>query len=149
MTHPPTAPAATTPVATRTVTAIVEVGDQRGRLLGFPTANLHPADCDLRPRGVYAAVAVTADGTRWPAAVNVGTRPTFTGGGVRPSVEVHLIGFDGNLYGQTLTVDFLAKLRDEVHFESVGALVAQLHADIEAAADAVEDATWAPCELAG
>ena len=112
----------------------VEVGDQRGRLLGFPTANLHPTDLDEIDQGVYAAIACAEDGTWWSSAVNVGTRPTFTGGGVRPSVEVHLIGFDGDLYGQRMTVRFVERLRDEVRFESVDALIEQLRADVAAAA---------------
>ena len=116
------------------VTAVVEMGDQRGRTLGFPTANLHPVDSDERERGVYAATAMTPDGRWWPAAVNVGTRPTFTGNGARVSVEVHLIGFDGDLYGQLLTVQFVRRLRDEVRFASIDALVTQLRADVAAAA---------------
>ena len=119
---------------TATVTATVELGDQRGRLLGFPTANLHPARSDRRPHGVYAAVACADDGVWWPAAVNVGTRPTFTDGRAKPSIEVHLIGYDGDLYGQSLTVRFVGRLRDEVKFESVDALVQQLRRDVEAAA---------------
>ena len=121
------------------VTSIVEFGDQRGRLLGFPTANLHPARCDRRPHGVYAAVAHAEDGVWWPAAVNVGTRPTFTDGRAKPSVEVHLIGFEGDLYGQSLTVRFLERLRDELKFESVDALVQQLRRDVETAAAIVAD----------
>lgn len=120
------------------MTAIVEVGDRRGRTLGFPTANLHPADVD-RPTGVYAATVDTADRKVWPAAVNVGTRPTF-GGDDRVSIEVHLIGFDGDLYGQPLTVHFLERLRDEVRFSSIDALVDQLRADVAAADRAVKAA---------
>ena len=119
------------------VTSTVQFGDQRGRLLGFPTANLHPARSDRRPHGVYAAVACAEDGVWWPAAVNVGTRPTFTDGRAKPSIEVHLIGFEGDLYGQSLTVRFLERLRDELKFESVDALVQQLCRDIEAAATIV------------
>ena len=119
------------------VTSTVEFGDQRGRLLGFPTANLHPARSDRRPHGVYAAVACAEDGVWWPAAVNVGTRPTFTDGRAKPSIEVHLIGFEGDLYGQSLTVRFVERLRDELKFESVDALVQQLRRDVETAATIV------------
>ncbi|HRE03081.1 MAG TPA: riboflavin kinase [Ilumatobacteraceae bacterium] len=104
------------------VTAMVELGDQRGRQLGFPTANLHRADCNEQMRGVYAAIACTADGVWWPAAVNVGRRPTF-GGDVRTAIEVHLIGFAGDIYDEMLTVRFLQRLRDEVRFESIEALI--------------------------
>jgi riboflavin kinase/FMN adenylyltransferase len=121
------------------LTAIVELGEQRGRLLGFPTANLYPPDSSSRPRGVYAAVARTSDGNRWAAAVNVGTRPTFTGDASRVSIEVHLIGFDADIYGQALEVTFVQRLRDEVRFESIDALIAQLGHDVEAARDAVHE----------
>jgi riboflavin kinase / FMN adenylyltransferase len=115
----------------------VQLGEQRGRTLGFPTANLRPADCGQRSVGVYAAVARTPDGVWWPAAVNVGRRPTFTGGDAAITIEVHVIGFDGDLYGQTLTVHFLERLRDEVRFTSVEQLVEQLRRDVAAAADVV------------
>lgn len=109
------------------------MGDQRGRLLGFPTANLYPDDRAERPRGVYSALARTSDGPWWPAAVNVGTRPTFTNGDTKVSIEVHLIGFEGDLYGRMLTVHFVDHLREEVKFDSIDALIAQLHRDIAVA----------------
>src|SRR5919206_360967 len=84
----------------------VVVGDRRGRELGVPTANLVPDDAYVSPgHGVYAA---TADG--YPAAVNVGVRPTFdTGRGLL--IEAHLIGFDGDLYGKQLRIAFLERMR--------------------------------------
>jgi riboflavin kinase/FMN adenylyltransferase len=131
---PPSQPSPGAPqLAVPTVTSIVQVGDKRGRLLGFPTANLYPNDVESWPGGVYASRALTQDGAWWPAATNVGTRPTFTDGRVTPSIEVHLIGFDGDLYGQPLTVVFLERLRGEVRFGSVTELVAQLRRDIDEA----------------
>src|SRR5215467_957601 len=118
------------PAPSGEITSVVEFGDQRGRLLGFPTANLHPSTPHGWRHGVYAAIARAEAGIWWPAAVNVGTRPTFTDGRAKVSIEVHLLGFDGDLYGQALTVRFLARLRDEVRFESIDALVAQLHRDV-------------------
>jgi riboflavin kinase/FMN adenylyltransferase len=114
-------------------------GDRRGRELGVPTANLVPDDSLVVPgHGVYAAwVHVTPVGAHSaepsasarPAAVNVGVRPTFeTGRGLL--VEPHLIGFEGDLYGETLRIAFLERLRGEKRFESVDALVEQMHQDI-------------------
>jgi len=104
----------------------VVAGDRRGRELGVPTANVVPDERYVVPgHGVYAA---TAHGH--PAAVNVGVRPTFeTGRGV--VVEAHLIGFEGDIYGETLRIEFLARLRGEKRFESVDELVAQMNRDVE------------------
>ncbi|MEK6327236.1 MAG: riboflavin biosynthesis protein RibF [Actinomycetota bacterium] len=103
-------------------------GDERGRKLGFPTANIVPSDDLVCPgHGVYAAFA---DGR--PAAVNVGVRPTFeTGRGLL--VEAHLIDFDGDLYGRTLRIAFISRLRGERRFASVEELIAQMHRDVEVA----------------
>ena len=103
-------------------------GDHRGRELGMPTANLVPDDRTVVPgHGVYAAWA-----HGHPAAVNVGVRPTFDSGrGVL--VEAHLIDFDGDLYGQTLRVAFLERLRGEKRFDSVDELVDQMGRDVERA----------------
>jgi riboflavin kinase/FMN adenylyltransferase len=104
-------------------------GDRRGRTLGIPTANLVPEDALVSPgHGVYAALVHT-DAGDWPAAVNVGVRPMFvTGRGLL--IEAHLIGFDGDLYGQTARLAFLERLRGEKAFDSVDALVEQMHRDI-------------------
>jgi riboflavin kinase / FMN adenylyltransferase len=103
-------------------------GDKRGRELGMPTANLVPDDAYVVPgHGVYAAWA-----HGYPAAVNVGVRPTFqTGRGL--VVEAHLIAFDGDIYGETLRIAFLERLRGEKRFESVDELVAQMNRDVEQA----------------
>jgi riboflavin kinase / FMN adenylyltransferase len=103
-------------------------GDKRGRTLGFPTANVVPSEDYVYPgHGVYAAFA---DGI--PAAVNVGVRPTFeTGRGVL--IESYLIDHEADLYGRTLRMAFIARLRGEKRFASVEELVAQMHRDVEAA----------------
>jgi len=111
----------------------VVTGDRRGRTLGMPTANLVPDDAFVCPgHGVYAA---TAGGH--PAAVNVGVRPTFdTGRGLL--VEAHLIGFDGDLYGQQLRIAFLERMRGEKRFDSVDELVEQMQRDVVEAREIAE-----------
>lgn len=119
------------------VTGRVEKGAQRGRTLGFPTANL-VCQGDLLPKpGVYAAwvQGVAGDGVkdlRCAAAVNVGHNPTFTPDG-KVQVEAHLIDFVGNLYDTTLRVHFATRLRDEKRFDNVDALVAQMRQDVDQA----------------
>lgn len=104
----------------------VVAGDQRGRELGFPTANIVPDPSLAAPgHGVYACRV----GERL-AAVNVGVRPTF-GNDLHPLVEAHVLDFAGDLYGQRLTIEFVERLRGEERFESVDALVAQMHQDVE------------------
>jgi riboflavin kinase / FMN adenylyltransferase len=107
-------------------------GDRRGRELGMPTANLVPDDALVHPgHGVYAAWA-----HGYPAAVNVGVRPTFdTGRGLL--IEAHLIGFEGELYGETLRIAFVERMRGEKRFESVDELVEQMNRDVEQAAATV------------
>ncbi len=107
-------------------------GDARGRGLGFPTANVEPDARKVRPaNGVYAAWAWVA-GQAHPAVVNIGHRPTF-GAAPRPRVEAHLLDFHGDLYGQTLSLDFLQRLRAERAFPSVDALRAQIARDVQQA----------------
>jgi riboflavin kinase / FMN adenylyltransferase len=113
----------------------VVAGDRRGRELGVPTANVVPDERYACPGGgVYAALAGVGGALEHPAAVNVGVRPTFDSDGAL-LVEAHLIGFDGELYGDRLRIAFIERLRDERRFDSAGALVEQMHADIEAARD--------------
>jgi riboflavin kinase / FMN adenylyltransferase len=101
-------------------------GDERGRELGFPTANLIPDDALVCPgHGVYACLA---DGH--PAAVNVGVRPTFvTGRG--ELIEAYILDFEGDLYGRQLRLDFLSRLRGERRFQSADELVEQMHRDVQ------------------
>src|SRR6201993_5373357 len=104
----------------------VVTGDQRGRALGFPTANIVPDEALVCPgHGIYAARTPGAC-----AAVSIGVRPTF-GTGRALLVEAYLLDFDGDLYGRTLRIDFLARLRGERRFESPEALVEQMTRDIE------------------
>ncbi len=105
-----------------------------GRQLGIPTANLQPPEGRLVPaNGVYACYAHTPDGGVWPAVVNVGVRPTIAPDHL--TVEAHLLDFEGDLYGQSLTLEFIARLRDEEAFPSLNALVAQIRQDILRARD--------------
>jgi riboflavin kinase/FMN adenylyltransferase len=109
--------------------SVVE-GDQRGRALGFPTANLVPDDRLVVPgHGVFAAFA-----NGHAAAVNVGIRPTFeTGRGLL--IEAYLIDFDGDLYGQNLRIAFVSRLRGEKRFPSVEDLISQMHRDVAEASE--------------
>jgi riboflavin kinase/FMN adenylyltransferase len=111
-----------------TLTNEVVDGDRRGRELGFPTANLRPPDRKVVPgHGVYACLATVLDSTR-QAAVNVGVRPTFGGGEVL--VEAYLIDFEGDLYGNELTLEFVQYLRPEITFDGVDPLIAQMDEDV-------------------
>jgi riboflavin kinase/FMN adenylyltransferase len=112
-----------------TLTGIVVHGQKRGRILGFPTANLsiHDARKIIPKNGVYC-VDVDYDGRVWRGMLNIGTRPTFKDGH-HPSVEVHLIGFEGDLYGQSITVRFVDRIRDEMKFSGMDELRAQLDLD--------------------
>ena len=107
-------------------------GAQRGRSIGFPTANLAVEDEQAIPdRGVYAGWAMLHS-DRHPAVINVGVRPTFDG--TRTTViEGHLLDFDSDLYNEMLKLDFVHRLRDERRFDGVEALVAQIRADIASA----------------
>jgi riboflavin kinase/FMN adenylyltransferase len=105
---------------------VVAHGDARGRELGYPTANIVPAEDLACPgHGVYACLA---DGR--PAAVSIGVRPTFqTGRG--ELIEAYILDFEGDLYGSTLTLEFLKRLRGERRFESAEALIEQMRLDVE------------------
>ncbi|MCH8256361.1 MAG: bifunctional riboflavin kinase/FAD synthetase [Proteobacteria bacterium] len=107
-------------------------GAQRGREIGFPTANLEQIDTLLPGPGVYAGRAYT-DKKCWPAAINIGTNPTFNEETLK--IEVHLVGFDGSLYGCPLEVDILARLREIQPFSSVEELQRQLALDVKSAKD--------------
>jgi riboflavin kinase / FMN adenylyltransferase len=112
----------------------VTTGQGRGKALGFPTANLERIETLIPGNGVYA-VSVRHGGRSWPGATNVGPNPTF-GEKVR-KVEVHIIGFDGQLVGQELEVDFMERLRDTKPFAGVPQLVEQLHLDVGRAREIV------------
>ncbi len=111
------------------VRGLVVRGDGRGRQLGFPTANLRVADGDklIPPPAVYAVRAVLSRGT-FPGALHLGPRPTFRGS--PPTVELHIIDFQGGIYGEEVRVDFISRLRDVHPFASVEALVEQMRSDV-------------------
>jgi riboflavin kinase/FMN adenylyltransferase len=116
-------------------------GDGRGRQIGFPTANLALDDArKLVPkRGVYATQVQLPGGRHCGGMMNIGRRPTFDGMDV--TAEVHLLNFEGDLYGEHLSVQFLQRLRDEQRFESAEALAAQLSEDEQRCTAVVEAVT--------
>jgi len=118
-----------------TLAGAVAHGDERGRELGYPTANLVPDPAFVTPgHGVYAARATTSTGRTHPAAVSIGVRPTFvTGRG--ELIEAYLLDFEGDLYDSRLEIAFLKRLRGEKRFDSVDALIAQMAIDVDAARD--------------
>jgi riboflavin kinase / FMN adenylyltransferase len=106
-------------------------GDHRGRSIGFPTANLdYPTDKALPSNGIYACWAWLG-AERFAAAINVGLRPTVKSDQTVPNVEAYLLDFDREIYGQHLRLDFVARLRDELKFDSLDALIEQMHGDVE------------------
>lgn len=109
------------------VPAVVITGRGRGRLLGFPTANLQISEHCAVPEGGVYAVYVLHEGKRHPAVANIGFRPTF--GGDERSVEVHVLDFDGDLYDQQIRLQFVEHLRPERRFSSPKGLVAQIARD--------------------
>ena len=109
----------------------VIVGMKRGRKLGFPTANISVGDPDklLPLEGIYA-VHGWVDGRPHPGLLHLGPRPTFSG--FPPSIELHLLDWDGDLYGRVIRVDFMHRLRAIEPFASAAELVEQMHRDVEA-----------------
>jgi riboflavin kinase/FMN adenylyltransferase len=118
------------------ISGVVAHGDGRGRTIGFPTANLEGIDVVIPAAGVYAAIATVAD-QRIPAAIHIGQSPTF-GSGKASKVEVHLIGFDGDLYDQNLSVEFVDRIRGAVRFETADALAQQLGKDLQSVQQVLE-----------
>jgi riboflavin kinase/FMN adenylyltransferase len=109
---------------------VVVRGDRRGRLLGFPTANLlTPARAAVPADGVYAGWLMRDGETdRLPAAISIGTNPQFSGKDRR--VEAYVLDFDGDLYGDRVGLDFIARLRPMRRFDQVELLVAQIESDV-------------------
>ncbi|NQT92051.1 MAG: bifunctional riboflavin kinase/FAD synthetase [Lentisphaerae bacterium] len=106
-------------------------GRNLGRALGFPTANIDPHNEVIPPLGVYAAYALLEDGSVEKGVTNVGVRPTISlPGDGGPVVEVHLIDFDRHLYGETMEVCFVARIRDERRFADAGKLSARIAEDV-------------------
>ena len=104
-------------------------GQRLGRTLGVPTANVHLHRYRAPLSGVFV-VEVLVDGQRLPAVANVGVRPTV-GDLIKPILEVHLLDWQGNLYGRRITVEFIDRIRDERQFANVDELLARIRADIE------------------
>lgn len=124
------------------VHSMVEHGAGRGNsLLGFPTANIDPGPLLLPPHGVYACL-VKCDQSFYNAAVNLGFNPSFNG--KRPSLEAHILDYDGNLYGKEIRLYFLRFLRAEQKFGSIQDLTAQISLDVEETARIASQARNAP-----
>ncbi len=111
---------------------LVVQGDQRGRMMGFPTANLDVSGLATPPVGVYAARALL-DGRTHPAVVNIGRRPTVAGPDAPVSVEAHLLDFSQDVYGRRMELVFASKLRDEIRFPGLPELKARIQEDIHSA----------------
>ena len=120
-------------------------GDKRGRTIGFPTANirLHRRNCCLR--GVFAVVVSSAGGEVWQGVANIGTRPTV--GGKEVVLEVHLLDYGGDLYGEHLSVVFQQRLRDERRFTGLAELKAQIARDITSARGIFAGQSVSPAEI--
>jgi len=115
-----------------TLSGMVVEGAKRGRTIGVPTANLAiPEEQAIPARGVYTAWAIVGS-ERHPSVVNIGYRPTFDGNNTL-TVEAHLLDYAGDLYSQKMSLEFLSRLRDELKFSGVDALVAQIQTDIQQA----------------
>ncbi|HJP30704.1 MAG TPA: riboflavin kinase [Candidatus Latescibacteria bacterium] len=113
---------------------VVAGGEGRGRRIGFPTANLQVDGQALRglSRGVFSALATWGESEDRAAVVNIGSRPTFGGDG-EVTVEVYILDYEGDLYGETVAVRLKEKLRDEQRFDSVEELRRQIARDVEKA----------------
>ncbi|GLQ72417.1 riboflavin biosynthesis protein [Vibrio penaeicida] len=109
----------------------VSHGRKLGRTIGFPTANIPLKRCVSPVSGVYVVEVIGIDGSVYGGVANIGQRPTVDG--IRQQLEVHLFDFNSNLYGKQLEVSLLHKLRDEIKFDSLDALTAQIELDAEAA----------------
>jgi riboflavin kinase/FMN adenylyltransferase len=114
------------------VRGVVQQGDERGRTIGFPTANIPVSKQMAWPSdGVYAGWYTRPSGERHPCAINIGRRPTFYEHAQQSLLEAHLLDFDGDLYGEEARVSFIEFLRSEHRFEGIDALAAQLKKDVE------------------
>lgn len=110
---------------------LVSHGDRRGRTIGFPTANLDYAREKAMPAGgIYACWAYIGD-ERYKAAVNLGTNPTFTPDKKNMNVEAYLLDFNRDIYGEMIWLEFIQRLRSELKYDSVEALIEQIHLDVE------------------
>jgi riboflavin kinase/FMN adenylyltransferase len=112
-------------------------GDKRGRALGYPTANLATEAELLPPNGIYAVRVVLGE-ERLPGVANLGIKPTFAGR--QYSIEAHIFDFDRDIYGQSIRMEFIERIRDEKSFPDADALVEQIHLDAEQARAILEQA---------
>lgn len=111
------------------ISGIVAHGNERGRLLGYPTANLELVDAHVAiPLGGVYAVRAYVDGCVYGGMANIGKNPTF-GDVEKPRLETNIFGFSGDIYGKTLTIEFVQRIRGEVRFAGIDALKAQLAQD--------------------
>ncbi len=115
-------------------------GNQLGRTIGFPTANVFTGDAQLPPDGVWAVRTASDDGGIWDGIANLGSRPTVGGGPQR--LEVHLFEFSGDIYGKNLDVRFVKHLRGEERFPSLDALRQQIERDVNAARQVLSGDFW-------
>jgi len=117
------------------------VGDKRGRTIGFPTANLETwKERAIPAAGVYVCRA-TVSGSTYQAVTNIGVRPTFEAEPAPPRMEAHLLDFDQDIYGQSLALEFIQRLRGEVKFSSVNALSEQIRQDVQQAREVLDSDT--------
>ena len=117
-------------------------GDARGRTIGFPTANLDRTSVVIPAPGVYAAPTEIKK-RRWPCAIHIGESPTFESG-TAGKIEVHVIGFEGDLYDQTLGVRFVDSIREAKRFHSADDLARQLQQDIQSAQRLLDQSNGPP-----
>lgn len=122
-----------------TVLGTVVAGRKLGRKMGFPTANLRVHNEQLPPNGVWAVEVTLAGGSRHRGAGNLGVRPTVETGEARRMLEIHLLDFQGDLYGSDVEVRFLRRVRDEREFASLDELKAQIGRDVAACRAAGDD----------
>ncbi len=119
-------------------TGMVVTGSDRGKRLGFPTANLRIDEDRAYPGpGVYVCLAEVA-GRRWSAVTNIGVRPTFEENQEIATIETHLLDFQGDLYNQEIRLAFIERLRDEKRFSNSAALISQINQDIDQARHILE-----------
>lgn len=123
------------------ITGRVVAGEERGRTIGFPTANLSLVNHYVIPKlGVYA-ISADVEGQKIPGVVNIGKKPTFHPTGQEISIEAHLFNFSGDLYGTMISLDFIHFLREERKFSSIDALIDQINQDIAVAKQVLKGST--------
>lgn len=108
-------------------------GESRGKTIGFPTANLKVKAPYVIPRHGVFAVKLNIAGIEYKGVMNIGVKPTFSSDELNPTLEVHILNFNHDIYGQDLNIEFISFLRDEEKFASIDLLVEQIHKDIKKA----------------